>query len=140
MNQPAFMPIRNTALPRGFHYIRIEREADLEHPEDESHTAYILIVPLDAEARIDAELYRKCKEACRFVRRRHDSKDLLGHLIPSPGGRWRFHYDLTGNLPGDAYTHFGDECFQAGAQVSFQESDDLNVYRVVSVMPLWAAS
>ena len=136
MNQTAFMPIRNTALPQGFRYIRLERARDHAHPEGDSSIVYILILPLDAAARIDVKLYRKYKEACRVVRRRPDNKDSLGHLVHGAGGGWRFHYNLTGDLPDEVGSHFGNERFEAGEYVSLKENDGLNVYRVVSVTPL----
>ena len=136
MNQPAFEPIRNTALPHGFRYIRLERARDPHHPEGDSKTAYIMIAPLDAESRIDAEAYRKYKDACRIIRRRPDREDSRGHLVHSPGGSWRFHYDLSAGAPDEKGSHFEHERFEPGEYVSVQETDGLNVYRVVSVLPL----
>jgi hypothetical protein len=94
VNHAAFKPIPNTLLPHGFCYIRLERARDRVHHEGDDKIAYIMIVPLDAESRIDTELYRKHRETCRVVRRRLDNEDSLGHLVHEPGGSWRFHYDL----------------------------------------------
>jgi hypothetical protein len=136
VNHPAFKPILNAALPHGFRYIRLERARDRHNPEGDSRTAYILIAPLDAESRIDVELYRKHKEACRVVRKRPDSEDSLGHLVHGPGGSWRFHYDLTGGIADETGSHFVDERFEPGEYVSLQEADGTNVYRISSVLPL----
>ena len=136
MNHPAFRPIRNTSLPHGFRYIRLERARDQHHPGGDSNIAYIMIAPLDADAHIDAEVYRKHKEACRIVRRRPDHEDCLGHLAHGPGGSWRFHYDLTADAPDETASHFDDARFEPGEYVSVQETDGINVYRVVSVLPL----
>jgi hypothetical protein len=136
MNHPAFKPILNTTLPHGFRYIRLERARDHQHPQGDSHTAYILIAPLDAELRIDAEACRRHKEGCRVLRRRPGREDDLGHLVHGPGGSWRFHYDLTAGSPDDAASHFDDVRFEHGEYVSVQEADGLNVYRVASVLPL----
>lgn len=106
MNRPAFKPILNTELPHGFRYIRFERARDHVHPEGDNKTAYIMIAPLDAESRIDAELARKHKDACRVVRRRPDREDDLGHLVHGPGGSWQFHYDLAGSNPDETGSHF----------------------------------
>ncbi len=136
MNQSAFKPIRNTSLPHGFRYIRLERARDHHHPEGDNKIAYILIAPLDAEYRIDAEAWAKNREACRIVRRRPDHDDTLGHLVHGPGGSWRFHYDVTAGAPDDTGNHFDNQRFELNEYVSVREADGLNVYRVVSVMPL----
>ena len=133
MNHPAFAPLRNTSLPREFRYIRIERARDHDHPEGDSKTAYIMIAPLDAESRIDAEAWREHKEACRVVRKRPDGGDNLGHLVHGPGGSWRFHYDVARNAPDETGHHFGGEKFEPGEYLSIREADGVNVYRVVSL-------
>ena len=136
MNRPAFAPLRNTSLPREFRYIRLERARDHDHPEGDSKTAYIMIAPLDAESRIDAEAWREHKEACRVVRKRPDGGDNLDHLVHGPGGSWRFHYDVARNAPDETGHHFGGEKFEPGEYLSIREADGVNVYRVVSVLPL----
>jgi hypothetical protein len=136
MNHPAFTPIRNTELPHSFRYIRLERARDRDHPEGDRQTAYIMIAPLDTESRINAELYRKYKEACRVVRKRPNEEDGLGHLVHGSGGSWRFHYDLTAGTPDETGSHFDDERFELGEYVSVQEADGLNIYRVTSILPL----
>jgi hypothetical protein len=136
MNRPAFAPLRNTSLPREFRYIRLERARDHDHPEGDSKTAYILIAPLDTESRIDAEAWREHKEACRVVRKRPGGDDNLGHLVHGPGGSWRFRYDVAGTIPDETGHHFGDERFEPGEYLSIREGDGVNLYRVVSVLPL----
>ena len=136
MNHAAFKPILNTQLPHGFRYIRLERARDHVHHEGDDKIAYIMIVPLDAESRIDTELYRKHKETCRVVRRRPDNEDSLGHLVHGPGGSWRFHYDLAGATPDETGSHFDADRFEPGEYVSVHEADGQNVYRIVSVVPL----
>jgi len=136
MNHPAFVSLRNTSLPREFRYIRLERARDHDHPEGDSKTTYILIAPLDAESRIDAEAWRQHKEACRVVRKRPDSEDNLGHLVHGPGGSWRFHYDVAGNTSDESGYHFGGDKFEPGEYLSVREADGVNLYRVVSVLPL----
>jgi hypothetical protein len=136
MNHPAFAPLRNTALPREFRYIRLERARDHDHPGGDSKIAYILIAPLDADSRIDAKAWREHRDACRVVRKRPDGNDNLGHLMHGPGGSWRFHYDVAGNAADESGYHFGDERFEPGEYLSIREADGVNLYRVVSVLPL----
>lgn len=136
MNHPAFAPLRNTALPRTFRCIRLERARDHDHPEGDSKTAYLLIAPLDQNAQIDALTWREHKEACRVVRKRPDGEDSLGHLVHGPGGSWRLHYDVARNTPDESGYHFGGEKFEPGQYLSIREADGLNLYRVASVLPL----
>ncbi|MGA8898516.1 hypothetical protein [Bradyrhizobium sp.] len=136
MNRPAFKPILNTELPHGFRSIRFERARDPHHPEGDSGTAYILIAPLDSESRIDGELAKKHKDACRVIRRRPGGEDSLGHLVHGPGGSWRFRYDIAGSMPDETGAHFDDERFEPGEYVSVHEHDGPKVYRIVSVLPL----
>lgn len=136
MNHPAFVPLRNTSLPRTFRYIRLERARDHDHPEGDSKTAYIMIAPLDAQSRIDVNAWREYKEACRVVRKRSDGDDNLGHLVHGEGGSWRFHYDVARTTPDQTGYHFGDEKFESGEYLSIREADGVNLYRVMSVLPL----
>jgi len=136
MNYSAFAPIRNTSLPREFRYIRLERARDHDHPEGDREIAYIMIAPLDAGSRIDVEVWREHKEACRVVRKRPDGDDNLGHLVHGPGGSWRFHYDVSGTIPDETGYHFNGEKFEPGEYLSIREADGMNLYRVVSVLPL----
>ena len=136
MNQPAFKPLLNTSLPHGFRYVRLERARDHHHPDGDGNIAYVLIAPLTADGRLDPDLWRKHKEACRVARKRPNSEDILGHLVHGSGGSWRFHYDLAGTIADEAGDHFNNERFEAGEYVSVHEADGSNVYRVVSVLPL----
>lgn len=137
MSYPAFPPVRNTSLPREFRYIRLERARDHDYPEGDNKTAYIMIAPLDADSRIDADIWRDHKDACRVVRKRPDGEDDLGHLIHGPGGSWRFHYDVSRITPDETGYHFGDEKFEPGEYLSIREADGMmNPYRLISVLPL----
>src|SRR4029077_5459769 len=60
--------ILNTTLPPNFRQIRIELAREPEHPSGESGIAYIIIAPLDADDRIDAEQWKHHREACRVIR------------------------------------------------------------------------
>lgn len=136
MNHPAFEPLRNSSLPRAFRYIRLERARDHDHPEGDRKTGYVLVAPLDDDSRIDAEVWREHKDACRVIRRRPDGEDSLGHLVRGPGGSWRFHYDVAGSAPDESGYHFGNETFEPGEYLSIREADGVNPYRIVSVLPL----
>jgi hypothetical protein len=128
--------ILNSSLPPRFRQIRLELAREPGHPEGESHIAYVIVAPLDENDKIDAETWRKHREACRVARQRPQQPDSLGHLIHRPGGSWALQYDIAGDLPDEAGYHFGDERFVQGEYVSIREEGEMHTFRVVSVSRL----
>jgi hypothetical protein len=126
-------PILNSSLPAQFRQIRIELAREPGHPLGDSAVAYVIIAPLDADDRIDPELWRAHRGACRVARLRPDQEDDHGRLVHRQGGGWAFHYDKA---PDEIGFHFADECFVAGEYVSINEGGKLHTYRVVSVSHL----
>jgi hypothetical protein len=123
-------PILNTSLPTQFRRIRIELAREPSHPEGDRAVAYVIVAPLDADDRIDSELWRKHRDACRIARLRPDREDDHGHLVHRQGGGWTFHYEKTPDAIG---FHFADERFLSSEYVSINEDGQLHTYRVVSV-------
>lgn len=128
--------ILNTSLPARFRQIRLELAREPGHPEGESHIAYVIVAPLDETDKIDAETWKKHREACRVARQRPRQPDIIGHLVHRPGGSWAFQYDAAANIPDEAGYHFGDERFVQGEYVSIREEGKMHTFRVVSVSRL----
>lgn len=133
MPDAAPKPILNTSLPPQFRQIRIELAREPGHPEGDAAVAYIIVAPLDPQGRIEANLWRKHREACRVVRQRPDHADGLGHLVHRSGGGWAFRYEAAAGMPDDVGFHFADECFVTGEYVSINEGGSMHTYRVASV-------
>jgi hypothetical protein len=127
-------PILNTSLPAQFRHIRIELAREPGHPEGDTAFAYVIVAPLDNNDRIDAQLWRTHREACRIARLRPDQEDALGQLVHRPGGGWTFHYDA--GMPDEFGVHFADERFVLGEYVSIKEAGKTHTYRVVVVSHL----
>ena len=72
-------PILNTSLPPQFRQIRIELAREPGHPEGNASVAYSIVAPLDADGRIDQNLWRAHRDACRIARRRPNEEDEHGH-------------------------------------------------------------
>jgi hypothetical protein len=123
-------PILNTSIPAQFRQIRIELAREPGHPEGDRAVAYVIVAPLDSDDRIDSELWRKHREACRIARLRRDREDDHGLLVHRQGGGWAFQYE---NTPDEIGFHFADERFVSGEYVSINESGGLHTYRVASV-------
>jgi hypothetical protein len=129
-------PILNASLPTQFRQIRIALAREPGHPDGERGVAYVIVAPLGADDRIDANLWRAHREACRIVRLRPDENDEHGYLVHRPGGGWGFHYEGEANLPDEVGYHFADERFAIGEYVSINEGGNMHTYRVTSVSRL----
>ena len=117
MSKPQRRPILNSSLPAQFRQIRIVLAREPGHPDGDDEVSYIFVAPVDAEGRINQNLWRAHREACRVARHRPNEEDQLGHLVHHAGGAWGFHYDVETQLPDDVGFHFADERFVALAQV-----------------------
>jgi hypothetical protein len=130
------MATTSRTLPRSFRKIRLERAREKGHPVGSASHGYILVAPLDAERRLDAEVWKDYRDACRVVRFRPGEEDDIGHLVHRPGGSWAFRYDIRGDEDDEAGYHFQDERFESGEYVSVREADTTHTYRVMSVEPI----
>ena len=109
-------------------------------PEDAIKPGAPLIhpAPLDADGRIDAELWRKHREHCGVRRFWEGEDDEIGRLVHKPGGaehaRWVFDYDETAEDDDEAGYRFGDHRFRNGEYVSIRDEDgEMHTFRVASV-------
>lgn len=132
MTSPA--PILNTSLPSSFRQIRIELAREAGHPDGAPGIAYAIVAPLDDDGHIDAELWRKHREACRVARLRPKQDIVHGHLVHRRGGSWAFQYEA--GIPDEAGYHFAEERFVPGEYVSINEDGSMHPFRVVSVARL----
>lgn len=128
--------ILNASLPAQFRRIRIELAREPDHPDGDSSFAYVIVAPLDSNGRIDADVWRKHREACRFARLRPEEADRRGHLVHRPNNGWALHYESLANLPDEIGVHFADEQFIAGEYVSIRGAGETHTYRVTSVSHL----
>jgi hypothetical protein len=133
MSQSSPAPILNTSLPSSFRQIRIELAREQEHPEGSHNIAYVLVAPLDADGHIDADIWRRHREACRVARLRPGEAPMHGHLVHRRGDSWAFAY---GGLPDEVGYRFNEERFVPGEYVSVMEEGSTHPFRVVSVARL----
>ncbi len=127
-------PILNASLPPAFRQIRIELAREKGHPEGAHNIAYTLVAPLDDDGHIDAQLWRKHREACRVARLRPGEATVHGHLVHRRGGSWAFEYDA--GIPDEKGYHFNEERFVPGEYVSVNEEGRMHPFRVVSTSQL----
>ncbi|KIZ39593.1 MULTISPECIES: hypothetical protein [Rhodopseudomonas] len=136
MTKGSSSAIFNSSLPARFRQIRLVLAREPGHPEGDPGIAYVIVAPLSDDDHIDAEMWKKHRQACRVARLRPDQPDSLGHLVHRPGGSWAFQYDIAGNNPDETGYHFADERFVQGEYVSINEDGAMHTFRVVSVSRL----
>jgi hypothetical protein len=96
--------------------------------------------PLDANGRIDPDLWRRYREHCGVRRYWEGENDEFGRLVHRPGSAqpacWLFDYDETTQDDDEAGYRFGDHVFRNGEYVSIRGEDgEMHTFRVVSVEP-----
>lgn len=128
----ATTPQKKIPLPRAFRVIQLELAREAKHPEGSREYGYRMVAPLDGDGRIDADLWKQHRDACKVVRFRPNEEDEVGHLVRKGTG-WAFHYDVQGEDADEAGYRLGDERFDIGEYVSIREDDEMHTFRVTSV-------
>jgi hypothetical protein len=123
-----------TSLPAAFRRVRLELAREPGHPSGDSAYGYDFMVPLDAAGRIDAELWKKNRDACRVLRFRPGfDDDELGQLVRGRGDKWFFDYEEGGEDDETGF-RFDQERFVIGEYVSIREDDGkMRTFRVAAV-------
>ena len=127
-------PLEGTTLkyPRAFRVIQLELAREARHPAGDRSYGYRVIVPLDDNGRIDAELWKEHRDFCKVVRFRPDEDDEVGHLVRKGAG-WAFRYDIRGEDADEVGYRLADERFLIGEYVSIREDEGMHTFKVVSV-------
>ena len=115
--------------------VRLELARSHEFPEGSARHGYVLVLPLDANGRLDDELYRKAPELCTLHRFWEGEGDAVGRLIRRGPRRWAFAYH--GERDDDEpVPHLSDHVFAVGEYLAVREANRTeHVLRVVSVEP-----
>lgn len=121
-------------VPASFRHIRLLLAREKGHPGGDGEHGYDIVAPLDADGRIDAEVFKAHRDLCRVRRFRPDEDDAVGKLVHGPGGRWSFDYDSADPNDDEVAFRFGDESFTVGEYISIREDDgDMHTFVVVQV-------
>jgi len=128
-----------TQLPHVLKRIRLNLARSKAFPTGSARHGYEFVAPLDADGRINPELWRKYREHCR-VRRFWGDEEETGRLAHRPGGgeqaRWIFDYDESSEEDDEAGYRFGAHLFRPGEYVSIRDEDgEMHTFQVVSVEP-----
>ena len=115
-------------------HVHLELGREPGHPEGDSSYGYDLLLPLGADGRLDAAMWKTHRDLCRVRRFGKGEPDRIGVLNRKPGGQWFFDYDSESESDNETGYHFGDEQFVVGEYVSLIEVDgETHAYRVTKV-------
>ncbi|MDZ4382169.1 MAG: hypothetical protein U0942_12600 [Parvibaculum sp.] len=107
-----------------------------EHPNGSPAHGYDLVVPLDAEMKLDPQAWKAHAKECtvrRFWAGEGDQKGLLRHI----GRGWSIDYDISTPEADEPFFKLDRHEFKAGEYLSVQEQDgEMQTFRIVTVEPL----
>jgi hypothetical protein len=119
-------------LSPSFRHVRLLLSREKGHPEGERREGYDLLVPLDAEGRLDARQWKTHQALCR-VRRFDEEGDVrIGRLRRKPGGQWYFDYE-EGDSDDEIGFRLGEERFVTGEYISIGRRASMHTYQVARV-------
>jgi len=107
-----------------------------EHPNGSPAHGYDLVLPLDAEMKLDPQAWKEHAKECtvrRFWAGEGDQKGLLRHI----GRGWAIDYDASTPEADEPFFKLDQHEFKAGEYLSVQEQDgEMQTFRIVTVEPL----
>lgn len=124
--------IKVTELAPGFRHVKLLLAREKDHPQGQRDKGYDLLVPLDAEGRLDAHEWKIRQAACRVRRFDGADNDRIGRLRRKPGGQWYFDY-VEGERDDEIGFRLGAERFVAGEYVSIGSEGVMHTYQVARV-------
>jgi hypothetical protein len=119
-------------LTPNFRHVRLLLAREKAHPEGEREEGYDLLVPLDAENRLDPQDWKKHQALCRVRRFDRHGDVRIGRLRRKPGGQWYFDYE-EGERDDEIGFRLGEERFVTGEYVSIGQGDAFHTYQVARV-------
>jgi hypothetical protein len=116
--------------------IRLELGRTEGYPHGDPEQGYEFVAPLTQDGHIDADAWRKAKDACT-VRQFEGGRPVKKGLVRHVGQGWRFDYDHLSTQDDEVFFKLDRHVLAPGQYVSITESDGIvRPYKVVSVRPL----
>lgn len=123
-------------MSAALHHVRLELAREPGHPHGSADVGYDLVLPLDADLRIDAEACRADAGRWRVRRFRQGQTDKVGQLKETAPGAWIFDFE-PGEADDEAGFRLSEEQFTPGEYVSISTPAGLQrTFRVVACQPL----
>lgn len=101
-------------------------------PDGDSARGYSIVAPLDAEGRLDADLWREHKDACTVRRFSPNKEEVADGLLSNRGGHWFFQYDEPSEGPNEPVYRLADHSLRIGDYVAIKEHNDETLTYIVS--------
>jgi len=113
--------------------IRLELARTKDFPEGSPNCGYEFTAPLTADGHLDAEAWKKNRDACTVRRFWIGEDEEEGTLLHGRGGRWLFSY-APGDDDDEPIFKFDRHVIKEGEYISITEHDGVNrPFRIVSV-------
>ncbi len=101
-------------------------------PDGDAARGYAIVAPLDADGRLDVELWRENKEACTVRRFSPNKEEVADGLLSNRGGHWFFHYDEVHEGPDEPVHRLADHQLRVGDYVAIKEHNEETLTYIVS--------
>lgn len=101
-------------------------------PDGDREQGYVIVAPLDGEAKLDIATWREVKAHCT-VKRFHPDEALKAEgLLTHRGSHWYFHYDDAEEGPDEPFYRLGEHQLLHGSYVTIAHGDgaDALTYQV----------
>lgn len=116
-----------------FRHVRLLLARGKGRPAGDREEGYDLLVPLDAEGRLDAAEWKTHQAMCRVRHFRIGEEDRIGRLRRKPGGTWYFDYVEGEESDDEIGFRLGEERFVTGEYVSIGRGGGMHTYQVARV-------
>ncbi|MDR3500163.1 MAG: hypothetical protein P4L72_13165 [Parvibaculum sp.] len=119
--------------------VRMTLARDADFPEGSNMRGYDFIVPLGAQNRPDASIWKRHTKDC-LVHRFWEGEDDRHGLLRHTGGQWLVDYDLKREGDEEPFVQLDRHPIETGNYLSMVEGDGKQrTFHIVSVKPLAAA-
>lgn len=114
--------------------VRLEVARSHDFPEGSAHHGYELVLPLDADGRLDVKTLRAAHQLATVHRFWPGDGDAIGQ-ITHQRGQWFISYD-PGGPKNEALRRFAEHRFRVGEYISVGEGPHLeHTCKVIAVRP-----
>ena len=103
--------------------MRLGRNPDAGYPEGDDAHGYVVIAPLDAEGKLDVELWRENKTRCTVNRFSPNEDERADGWLTHRRSRWYFRYDEEEEGPDEPVFRLGDHVLRLGEYLTIHEAD-----------------
>lgn len=114
--------------------LRLGRNPAAGYPDGSDDHGYVINAPLDADNKLDAELWQAHKAQCT-VRRFHPLEAAADGWLRRRGENWYFWYDEADEGPEEPLFKLGSHELRPGEYVTVREGDgDVLTFRVAEAV------